>query len=439
MSMVRGAVVGFAAAGVVLGGRVLAQLPPVRKPPPVRPPAVAAASAQVFGIKRFGVGTPVTGTQAGIGLIELNGLAPPGGVTIKLASSNPAVASVPPIITVAAGTVDQKFEITTYPVVAATAVSIVAVPEGGSGTQTASLTVVPPTLALLECKPNRIEGGTSTTCTVWLNGRTAAAADVALISAIPAVAGPQYGAVRIEPGQKTASFQLAAMPIAQSASVAITASYGGDSRTTTVYTIAAPLASLWFDNKGHVRLTAPAPAGGMRVKLASTDPSALRVPESVEVPAQEREASFPIVIHPVEQGNYSVMISASVHGFDQVLRTNKNIPRIPPSNTPSIPSSNLDRVWAQATTLSAVPFGGQTIQGYARFDRQVSEGGARVALQYSGIIGVSGPAEVKVPAGYHQESFDVKIMPCAVNPPCTVTITASHNGITKTAQITVNP
>lgn len=439
MSNVRRAVVSFAAAGLVLGARVSAQRPPLRKPAPVRPPVVAAPSAQVFGIKRFGVGTPVTGTQAGIGVIELNGLAPPSGVTIKLSSSNPAVASVPPKITVAAGTVDQKFEVTTYPVVAATAVSIIAVPEGGSGTQTASLTIVPPTVALLACKPNSIEGGTSTTCTVWLNGRTAAPADVALTSANPAVAQPVGNAVRVEQGQKTASFQLAAMPIAQSTSVAITASYGGDSRTTTVYTIAAPLASLKYalPYTGHdflVRLTAPAPAGGMRVKLSSTDPSAVRVPESVEIPAQEREASFRIVITPVEEGNYSVMISASVHGFDQVLRYTIPVPRIP---TP--PLNRLRYVSTSVATLSAVPFGGQTIQGYVHFDRQVSEGGARVALQYSGIIGVSGPAEVKVPAGYSQVSFDVRIMPCAVNPPCTVTITAIHNGITKTAPMTVTP
>ncbi|MGH2397934.1 MAG: hypothetical protein ACRDFW_13365, partial [bacterium] len=87
----------------------------------------------------------VTGGRASSGTVVLTGPAPQGGFGIALASSNTAVATVPPSVTVPQGATHTSFTVTTAPVGKSTHADVVA--SLGGVTKTARLNVVAPILA----------------------------------------------------------------------------------------------------------------------------------------------------------------------------------------------------------------------------------------------------------------------------------------------------
>lgn len=87
----------------------------------------------------------VTGGTSLQGTATLSGAAPSGGAVVVLASSNGAVASVPPSVTVAGGATTASFSVTTKPVSVSTTVNITATYAGL--TKTVTLTVMRPVLA----------------------------------------------------------------------------------------------------------------------------------------------------------------------------------------------------------------------------------------------------------------------------------------------------
>jgi hypothetical protein len=74
-------------------------------------------------------------------MVTLTAAAPAGGASVSLSSSIPAVASVPPSVTVPARATSATFSVTTAQVTATTSVTISA--GLGGVTRTASLSVVP--------------------------------------------------------------------------------------------------------------------------------------------------------------------------------------------------------------------------------------------------------------------------------------------------------
>jgi hypothetical protein len=102
---------------------------------PLAPTSVTLGSTSVTG------GGSVSNNR-----VVLNGPAPAGGAVVALSSSDPAVATVPPSVTVAAGaTQSPAFTIMTTAVGAATPVTVTASHNGVD--KTAILTVNPPPLS----------------------------------------------------------------------------------------------------------------------------------------------------------------------------------------------------------------------------------------------------------------------------------------------------
>ena len=83
----------------------------------------------------------VTGGTTSNGTVTLNAAAPAGGVVVTLASSNPAVATVPASVTVAANTSTATFTVNTQPVAGVTPVTITATHNGSAN---GNLSVNPP-------------------------------------------------------------------------------------------------------------------------------------------------------------------------------------------------------------------------------------------------------------------------------------------------------
>jgi hypothetical protein len=83
----------------------------------------------------------VVGGNNSQGTVTLTSAAPSGGTVVALSSSNTAVATVPPSVTVAAGSTSRTFTVTTSPITSSTPVTIT----GTAGaTRTSALTVTPP-------------------------------------------------------------------------------------------------------------------------------------------------------------------------------------------------------------------------------------------------------------------------------------------------------
>ncbi|RMH08524.1 MAG: peptidase S8 [Armatimonadetes bacterium] len=163
-----------------------------------------------------------------------------------------------------------------------------------------------PSLHTLSLNPTSVVGGDSATGTVTL---TAAAPSggfvVNLSSSNPSVASVP-SSVTVPAGATSANFTVSTATVSSSTSVTITASAGGVSRTTTL-TVNPPSSSVslqsltisptsvWGGSSatGTVRLSGPAPAGGVTVQLRSSS-SRATVPSTVTVPAGATSASFTI-------------------------------------------------------------------------------------------------------------------------------------------------
>lgn len=167
-------------------------------------------------------GKPTTGNT-----VVLNGPAPAGGATVDLSSGDPSAATVPPSVTIAAGsTTSPAFTITTSPVASDTPVTISA--SYGSGTKSDTLTVNAPVLSSLKLSPATVTGGRSTTNNkVTLNGAApSGGAEVLLTSGDSSVASPPVSVI-VPAGSTSADFTITTTVVSSSTVVSITASFGG--------------------------------------------------------------------------------------------------------------------------------------------------------------------------------------------------------------------
>ena len=149
----------------------------------------------------------VYGTDHVTATVSINGIAPVGGFTVNLTSSDPHVI-VPATVVIPEGTISATFTINTTAVANLTSAIVKATDTGNHGSIQGNLSVLPPALT-----------------TLWL---------------------------------------------------AFSANFTGTT----------------FD--GAVYLIAPAPVGGMKVLLSSSDTNAATVPDSITVPAGETTITFPV-------------------------------------------------------------------------------------------------------------------------------------------------
>jgi hypothetical protein len=202
---------------------------------------VAVTSLALDPAAVTGGGGAVTGT------VTLNAPALAGGANVSLASSNPAAASVPPAVSIAAGNVSATFPVTTYLVGANTNVTISAA--YGSSSRTATLSVgAPAALSSVTVSPATLNGGANATGTVTL---TAAAptggAQVTLASSNATVAAAP-SSVTVPAGSTSAPFTITTTTVAASTSVTITATYASISRTAALTVTPQPVYSLWTNS-----------------------------------------------------------------------------------------------------------------------------------------------------------------------------------------------
>jgi probable HAF family extracellular repeat protein len=248
--------------------------------------------------------TPSTipGGKVSLLRVNLTGPAPGGGATVKLASSNPAVASVPTSIYVLGAGTTRALNVIPKVVAAPTPVTISAT--YGGRTQTATLTIVPPVLSTMSLTPTTVIGGcgTSAAKVVLTGAAPAEGAAVPLTNTNTAASVPT--SVVVPPGGTSKSFTVTTQPLTTLRTGAVTARYGSVSKALTLSVRPIRVRTLTFTPNpvvggstvtGTVILECGAAPGNLVVTLSSSN-TAVAAPTAttITIPAGSTTGSFSV-------------------------------------------------------------------------------------------------------------------------------------------------
>ena len=249
--------------------------------------------------------------------VQLTSLAPASGVTVALASTNSALI-LPASVTVPAGETTVKSTLATRAVTARENGQLTATFAGVS--KSVQVSVLAPVMASLTIEPNAVVGGTGASGTLELssvapNGGLV----VSLASNRSGVVVP--ATITIPAGSTTVSFAIQTSKVNADVTASITATLNGNTRSAQIRVVAHQLATLAVIPSsvsggstftGRVTLQQAAPAGGIVVSLASSDP-AVSLPATVTIDAGKTTATFAGTTAAVT-ATKNVTITASLNG-----------------------------------------------------------------------------------------------------------------------------
>jgi hypothetical protein len=361
--------------------------------------------------------------------VNLNGPAPAGGITVNLTAGNPGV-GVPASIMVAAGaTASPVFTITTSAVAATTLVTISASYNGV--TKSANLTVNPVGLLAVALSPTSVVGGASSTANkITLNAPAPAGGILVNLTSTDLGVGVPSSVTVAAGATASPVFTITTSYVAAQTVVPISAPYNGVTKTANLTVNPLALLSVALSPAAivggvsttfnKVNLTGPAPAGGITVNLTTIAPG-IGVPVSVTVAAGATASPFFTMTTSAVAVQTVVTISASYNGITKTANLTVN-----PVVLLSLTLSPTSVVGGVSSTANKV-----TLNGPA------PAGGILVTLT-SGDSAAGVPPSVTVAAGATASPV-FTITTSHVATPTGVTISASYNGVNKTANLMVNP
>jgi hypothetical protein len=233
--------------------------------------------------------------------------------------------------------------------------------------------------------------------------------------------------VTVPANATTVNFAIATKAVAAAATVTITATYSGVAKTAALtvnppaalagVTVTPTAVTGTAGSTGKVTLGQAAPAGGAVVTLTSNNTNAATVPVSVTVPANATTVNFAIATKAVAAAAM-VTITATYSGVAKTATLTVN---------PAGPAA-----LAAVTMNPATMIFGSVSTGTVTLTAPAPAGGAVVALSSSEWVSFYLPASVTVPAGATSAQFHVTT---AIGQATTI-ITASYNGVNKTAALT---
>jgi len=272
--------------------------------------------------------TPRVGVNSsGSGTVTMTCAAPPGGLSVSLASNN-AVLVVPATLNVPAGSATAAFAFATGDTSTSTAVSLVA---SRAGIQRATtVTVKPATVKRFGFSFSVPIGGDPTTGVVEVDFPAGpGGAVVSVTSANPSVAAPVAGTFTIAAGTVTGSFDITTAAVLQDTDVVFTVSLNGVSKDATLtvrknrverVTLSHKVVSACRIVDAVVALRAAAPAGGLTITLATDRADLVQLSTTtVTIPQGFREAAFTVVPAATISGAATATISATLVGQAPVV------------------------------------------------------------------------------------------------------------------------
>ena len=180
-----------------------------------------------------------------------------------------------------------------------------------------------------------------------------------------------------------------------------------------------------------VTLTGPAPAGGAVVSLTSSNTAAATVPANVTVPAGATSAATSSVATSAVSTTTTSVISATYSGATRTATLTVTAPAEPP---PPAPSATLDTVSLGPASVQ----GGSSSSATVTLTAPAPAGGAVVAFSSSNPVATV-PASMTVPAGVNSRVVVNFVSTSPVTSTTTSVISATYNGVTRTAVLTVTP
>jgi len=364
----------------------------------------------------------VYGGGTSVGTVTLNAAAPAGGITITLASSNTAVATVPASIPVAAGATSATFNITTSAVSVSSSSTISAAYGGVTLQQTLS---VVPLLASVSLSPNRVIGGGSAIGTVNLSGPAPSGGiTVTLASDNTAVATVPVS-VAVAAGATSVPFPVTVQTVTVSSTANISAAYGGVTRSAQL-TVVPLIASVSLNpskvvggdpSTGTVSFNIQAPSG-VTLTLSSSNP-VVTVPSSLSVATSSYSATFNVTTTAVTTETV-VTITAFYGGVSQsAILTLEPMPTI--IGLSFIPA---EVTGGSGTTCKV------TLSGIAPV------AGSVVALSNPNTAIATVPFSVTVSSGQTSTTFPVTTTP--VGSTTSVSMTGTYRSTSASAALTVD-
>jgi hypothetical protein len=381
--------------------------------------------------------TSVVGGSTSTGTVTLNDAASSDGAAVSLSASSSAT-TVPATVTVPPGATSATFAIGSSSVTASTS-SVISGFYGGV-VRTAILAVNPPATPATPTAPSLISPVNDATPAQpvtfdWSDVANAASYEIQVDNtstiASPFVASSIVAVSQATIGGLPAQRLWWRVRARNSAGV-----FGPFSATRRFTPAAAPAAAALsavtvnpsslvggVGSTGMVTLSAPAPSGGAVIALTSSNTSAATVPGSVTVAAGVTSASFAVTTAAVN-GSTQVTLTASYNGISRTTTL---------TVTPEPPPASLQGVTLNPMSVT----GGTTSQGTVTLTSTAPTGGAVVTLTSSNTGVAVVPDSVSVAAGATSATFAATTSTVSASTP--VTITAAHNGVTRTATLTVNP
>jgi hypothetical protein len=301
--------------------------------------SASLSTYQPITIRHVSLRSFLTGGYSDTGSVMVtDGPLPPEGVTVSLASSNPAIASVPASVTIPAGTNYAFFTVSATAVATLTPVTITATFVTSASTAV-TVTPAPTAVASISLPPSATGEYAYVSGEVSLNGAAPPGSMlmVRFSSSDASVARGSVDEAQVAWGEMGLRFSVITGLVSVPTAVTISASFNGTSKST-VLTVNPPFAltgvavtppSVVGTNAatGSVSLNAPAPAYGVDVAVLSSAPATASVPVSVTIPAGATTASFTISTSSVTMPT-PVTISATYRGNTKfaVLTVNPVLP-----------------------------------------------------------------------------------------------------------------
>ena len=348
-------------------------------------------------------------------------------VTLAIVSGGTAISSLPASVVVPSGSSTGTFTVVTNAVSVSTTPKISASLNGT--TVNGTFTVTANTPSALTFSPSAVTAGQSSTGTVSFGAAVPTDTTVTLaVTAGSSAVGSIPASVKVVAGATSATFPVTTVNVSAKTTVTVSATANGGTKTANLTVNANTPNSLSFSpasvvagqsSTGTVKLLGAA-AGDVTVTLAVTAGSSAvtSIPSSVVVPNGATSATFTVVTANIS-ATTTVSVSGTANGASK--SGNLTVTPITVSGLSFVPAS----VVAGQSSVGTVTLNSAAL-GALNVNLTVTAGNAAV---------LSIPASVTVATGSKTATFTV--VTTDVSAKTTVTVSASVNGASKAANLTV--
>ena len=346
-------------------------------PSAVRSFTVADGPGAVASVRLLDAPTAYSGTDR-FGEVQLSVLAPAGGASVALTSSDPSVVPVPASVTVPAGQSLQQFQVAYGQVTEQTPVTVTATYAGSTATTT--ITVLPSALRQLGAPlGNSVTGGTPASVFVELHGAAPPEGAVVSVTSSSPLATPP-ATVTVPAGGFLQFFSVPTGQVSVSTPVTITASWRGGQVTRQLVLEPGVAPETWTLDRttttgsegAFARVSVdPVRTTDSSFTVTSSNPQVAAVPPTVTVPAHAAAANV-FVTTTSPAAPTTVTLSVSGAGVTRTVQLTVNpVAQTPPPTALPAPTLLAPASGARFDRGRSIPFDWGTVTGAASYTLQV--------------------------------------------------------------------